>query len=165
MIATYDEAVEQIAQSVFATMLGIDLMRVELSAHSDSDMLLAVVHIAGNWTGSVVLALSPELAKQSAMAMLSVASDEVNVADQHDVASELVNMVGGNLEEPAPRSVVSFAADHCLRAGIRPAGPRRRVARRPGPGQRNRIAASPSLRQALRPPRSELIEPAPPSRQ
>jgi chemotaxis protein CheX len=102
MLTSYDNVIEQIAQSVFATMLNIDLARVDEPPPPDHDLLLATVHIAGQWTGSVVLALSQEVARESAAAMLQVSSKVVTDADQQDVASELVNMIGGNLKSMLP---------------------------------------------------------------
>lgn len=104
MSTTYDNLVEQIAQAVFSTMLGIDLVRVDEPAPPDQELLLATVHIAGQWTGSVVLGLTPAAAICCAAAMLQMAEADVNEADERDVASELANMIGGNLKSvlPAP---------------------------------------------------------------
>jgi chemotaxis protein CheX len=94
--------IEQIVQSIFATMLNIDLARVDEPAPPDHDPLVATVHIAGQWTGSVVLALSQPAALESAAAMLHIADTDVTAADLQDVASELVNMIGGNLKSLLP---------------------------------------------------------------
>lgn len=102
MVATYDEVIEQIAQSVFATMLEIELVRVDSAALPESDLLMAAVHIAGQWTGSVVLALSEPVARRAASAMLQMPLDEVADADMKDVATELANMIGGNLKTLLP---------------------------------------------------------------
>jgi len=102
MVATYESAIEQIAQSVFSTMLNVELIRVEQPAPSDHDLLLATVHIVGAWTGSIVLALSPEAAIEAAAAMLQVGAGDVAAADREDVAAELVNMIGGNLKGVLP---------------------------------------------------------------
>ena len=103
MLAQLDEAIEQIVQSVFATMANIELQRAE-STTLDGDTLLATVHIAGSWTGTVVLGLSRELAGATAAGMLMMPEAEVSDADRRDTASELANMVGGNLKSvlPAP---------------------------------------------------------------
>jgi chemotaxis protein CheX len=102
MVATYDSVIEQIAQSVFSTMLNIDLARVDEPVPADHDWLLATVHIAGEWTGSVMLALPELVAIEAAAAMLQVNVTDVTAADQEDVASELVNMIGGNLKSMLP---------------------------------------------------------------
>lgn len=102
MVATYDQVIEEIANSVFATMLSLELARIDLTAPPDHDMLLATVHIAGEWTGSVVLALSPEMARVSASAMLAMPEAEVASSDEQEVASEIANMIGGNLKSLLP---------------------------------------------------------------
>jgi chemotaxis protein CheX len=102
MDTAYDNVIEQIAQSVFATMLNLDLVRVDGETPSDQESLLAAVHIAGEWTGTVVLALSPAIASESAGAMLQMPAADVTDADREEVASELVNMVGGNLKSLLP---------------------------------------------------------------
>lgn len=103
MLAQLDEAIEQIVQSVFATMANIELQRAE-PAPVGGNSLLATVHIAGSWTGTVVLSLTQELAGATAAGMLMMSEAEVTDADRRDTASELANMVGGNLKSvlPAP---------------------------------------------------------------
>jgi chemotaxis protein CheX len=102
MVAVYDEVIEQIAQSVFATMLEIELVRTDSAALPETDLLLAAVHIAGEWTGSVVLALSEPVARHAASRMLQMPIDDVVDADLKDTASELANMIGGNLKSLLP---------------------------------------------------------------
>lgn len=102
MVATYDHVIEEIAGSVFATMLNLELSRIDVATPPDHDMLLATVHIAGEWTGSVVLALSPEMARVSAGAMLMIPESDVTSADEQEVASEIANMIGGNLKSLLP---------------------------------------------------------------
>lgn len=102
METAYDNVIEQIAQSVFVTMLNLELVRSGEPAPTDQESLLATVHIAGQWTGSVVLALSPTIACESAAAMLQMSAADVTDADREEVASELANMVGGNLKSLLP---------------------------------------------------------------
>ncbi len=105
----YTDELEQIAQTVFATMFEIDLCRLDSSAAEDDNALQATVEIAGAWSGSVVLALSPELIRAAASKMLSCDPSELTAEDQQEVASEIANMIGGNLKSilPAP-SVLSI---------------------------------------------------------
>ena len=99
-------------------MLNIDLFRVDEPAPPDHDLLLATVHIAGEWTGSVVLALSQPVAIESAAAMLHIDCRGRHATDQHDVASELVNMIGGNLKSLLPGPSLLVVADDRVRAAI-----------------------------------------------
>ena len=104
MTTTYDNLIEQIVQSVFSTMLNLDLFRAETSNAPDHESLFATIHIAGAWTGSVVLSLSPEVALQATSAMLGLPESEVTETERQEVAVELANMIGGNLKSllPAP---------------------------------------------------------------
>jgi chemotaxis protein CheX len=102
MTTTYDCEIEQIVQSIFSTMLEMDLRRTDDVPPSDDDWLLAAVQIAGEWTGSVMLQLSAAVARESAAAMLQMPSSEVSDGDRRDVAAELVNMIGGNLKSLLP---------------------------------------------------------------
>lgn len=102
MDTAYDTMIEQIAQTIFSTMLEIDAFRVDQLAPPDHDLLLATVHIAGQWTGSVVLGLSPTVSRRAAAVMLRMPEPEVTHADEREVASELVNMIGGNLKSVLP---------------------------------------------------------------
>lgn len=65
---------------------------------------VSLTHIAGAWTGSVVLSLSPEVALHATAAMLGISESEVTETDRQEVAVELANMIGGNLKSllPAP---------------------------------------------------------------
>ena len=102
MDTTHDVLIEQIVQSIYATMLNIEVVRVEEPAALAPDSLLATVQITGQWMGCVVLAMSPEVARASAAAMLNIAEQDALDHDQKDVAAELVNMTGGNLKSLLP---------------------------------------------------------------
>ena len=102
MDTTHDVLIEQIVQSIYATMLNIEVARVEEPAALAPDSLLATVQITGQWMGCVVLAMTPEVARASAAAMLNIAEQDALDHDQKDVAAELVNMTGGNLKSLLP---------------------------------------------------------------
>lgn len=102
MTNTYDCVIEQIVQSIFSTMLDMEVVRAEGAASPDDNSLLAAIQIAGAWTGSVVLHLSDELATESTATMLQMLRSDVTDLDRRDVAAELVNMIGGNLKSLLP---------------------------------------------------------------
>jgi chemotaxis protein CheX len=99
---SYENFIAEITQSIYATMLNIQLTRADGPETEGDNSLLATVQIAGEWTGSVVLALSPDIATASAAAMLQLSSQSVTNADREDVAAELANMIGGNLKSLLP---------------------------------------------------------------
>jgi chemotaxis protein CheX len=102
METSYENVIEEIVQNIFSTMLNVELVRDTTPPPSDDEHLLAAVQIAGEWTGSAVLSLSPELASNTAETMLGLPAGTANEDDVRDVVSELVNMVGGNLKSLLP---------------------------------------------------------------
>ncbi|HEX6961965.1 MAG TPA: chemotaxis protein CheX [Lacipirellula sp.] len=102
MHATYNCQIEEITQSIFATMLGLDAARAADEPTDAFERLFATIHISGASACSVVLGLSDGAARESAAAMLQAPAAEVTEADCRDVAAELVNMIGGNLKSVLP---------------------------------------------------------------
>lgn len=102
MTTAIDGMISQIVQTIFATMLNMEMVEAGDAAPSDNDSLLAAVQIAGEWTGSVILSLPPEVARAASAAMLQMPLDEVTDEDRRDIAAELANMVGGNLKSVLP---------------------------------------------------------------
>jgi chemotaxis protein CheX len=107
METTYDSHIEQIVQSVFSTMIGVELAREENPVPQTHHCLIATIQITGAWVGSVVLGMSAEVARATAAAMLQMSPEDVTDDDDRDVAGELVNMIGGNLKcvLPSPSSL------------------------------------------------------------
>jgi len=107
MLTTYDCQIEEIVQSIFSTMLNIDVARVDEEFPPTHDSLVTSIQITGEWVGGVMLGLSPAVARSAASAMFQVSSQDLTDADMQDVAAELVNMIGGNLKSllPGPSSL------------------------------------------------------------
>jgi chemotaxis protein CheX len=102
MEISYDEALEQIAQSVLATMLEIESFRGDDSTAAEAGEIGSHVAIRGAYDGDVFLHFAPELARASAAAMFKLPPDQVTAEDMRDVATELANMIGGNLKSVLP---------------------------------------------------------------
>jgi chemotaxis protein CheX len=102
MQMTFECVIEQIVQDIYSTMLGQYLARVSDVPPVDGDSLLATIQISGQWMGSVVLSLSSDVARASAVVMLKMAEQDITSIDMEDVAAELVNMIGGNLKSMLP---------------------------------------------------------------
>jgi chemotaxis protein CheX len=118
----YADELEQIVQTVFTTMFEMELVRQVAVVASESAPLQATVHIAGAWTGSVVLAISSELIRTATSRMLNCDATEITTEDQQEVASEIANMIGGNLKSilPAPSilSIPMIEPNHNLDSAI-----------------------------------------------
>lgn len=102
MDIAYDEALEQIAQSVLATMLDIDSFRDLHDFVDDPEAVTAQISIRGGFDCEVLLRLAPDLARASAAAMFKLSPDDVVAEDVRDVSTELANMIGGNLKSLLP---------------------------------------------------------------
>ncbi len=88
----------QIVESVFATMLSLEVSRGEMPWFSSADRVTAAVHLAGEWNGAVLLECSHGQACRFASRFLSM--DSLDTVDDvvRDVLGELANMIGGNLK-------------------------------------------------------------------
>ena len=102
MIVAYDEVLEQIAQSVFSTMLGAELSRADTAQREFRPTITASVHIAGAWTGCVAISLSQEQRPAVAAQLLAISMEEATADDEVECAAEVTNMIGGNLKSVLP---------------------------------------------------------------
>lgn len=102
METTYDSQIEQIVQSIFTSMLGMEAFRGSDNPADCRETVLGTIHIAGPKSVSVVLGLTSEVARATAANMLQMNSSDVTSDDIRDVAAELTNMIGGNLKSLLP---------------------------------------------------------------
>ena len=102
MDTTYDSHIEQIVQSIFATMLGMEAVRIDEGTPTFPEELLGTIQIAGAKSMSVVLGVSEGVARAATAAMLQLPTQDVTNDDQRDVVAELTNMIGGNLKSLLP---------------------------------------------------------------
>jgi chemotaxis protein CheX len=97
------EDVVAITQNVFETMLQTQIDQTcESYPQNDSSGVVGCIHIAGEWSGAVLVRASNELAKFAASRMLMVCQEEVVVEDLQDTLAELTNMIGGNIKSIVP---------------------------------------------------------------
>jgi len=90
--------VAQIVESVFGTMLGLEVSECGMPWFPSGDRLTSAVHLAGDWNGAVLLECDRRQACRFASRFLSM--DPPDAVDDvvRDVLGELVNMIGGNLK-------------------------------------------------------------------
>jgi chemotaxis protein CheX len=88
----------QIVQSVFATMMGLDVFPSDVPFHSHCDRLTSFVHLTGGWNGAVMLDCNSKQARQFAGRILSMDPPDSVDDDVRDVLGELANMIGGNMK-------------------------------------------------------------------
>src|SRR5579862_6934401 len=88
----------QIVESVFETMVGLEVNEAAAPWFPGRDRLTASVHMAGEWNGAVLIECNRGQACRFAGRYLSI--DTLDSVDDVvcDVLGELANMVGGNLK-------------------------------------------------------------------
>jgi chemotaxis protein CheX len=94
-------AVTESTNAVFSTMLGLQIQagayREETAGTSGFDGVIALVGIAGSWSGSGRISCSSRFACSLASALLATPCDAVN-EDVLDAVAEVANMIIGNVK-------------------------------------------------------------------
>jgi len=88
----------QIVDSVFQTMLNLEVEGGRTPWFPDGDRLTAAVHLAGDWNGAVLVECDRGQARRFAGRYLSLDPPDTVNDVVRDVLGELANMVGGNLK-------------------------------------------------------------------
>jgi CheY-specific phosphatase CheX len=90
--------IRQIVQSVFDTMLSLEIRPLDTPWFPDGDRLSSAVQLAGHWNGVVILECDRNQACHLAGRFLSMDAPSAVNDDVRDVFGELANMVGGNMK-------------------------------------------------------------------
>jgi chemotaxis protein CheX len=88
----------QIVQSVFATMMDLEVSACDATWSSTGDRITSLVSLMGDWNGAVLIECNPQQACYFAGRILAMDTPEVVDDDVRDVMGELANMVGGNMK-------------------------------------------------------------------
>jgi len=88
----------EIVQSVFMTMMGLDVSPSDEPWNHNGDRLTSFVHLTGDWNGAVLFECNSRQACQFAGHILAMDPPEIVDDDVRDVLGELANMIGGNLK-------------------------------------------------------------------
>lgn len=88
----------QIVESVFRTMMSLQVDVCEKPWFASGDRLTSAIHLSGDWNGAVLLECDQRQACRFAGRFLSM--DPPKMVDDvvRDVLGELANMIGGNLK-------------------------------------------------------------------
>jgi chemotaxis protein CheX len=92
------ESVSQIVESIFATMMDLNVVQTEMPWHSAGDRVTASVFLDGEWNGAVSFECNHDQACLFAGQLLSTDPPEVMDDSVRDVLGELANMIGGNVK-------------------------------------------------------------------
>jgi chemotaxis protein CheX len=96
------DAVQQTVETVWATLLGLEVKRRPTPSDDAEQGWSGSVRISGAWEGEVRVHCSPELAHRAAAILFAVERAAANVAQAEDALRELANVTGGNLMEVLP---------------------------------------------------------------
>jgi chemotaxis protein CheX len=88
----------QIVESVFGTMLKLDVAQCGDPWFPSEDRLTSTIHLAGDWSGAVLLECSEQQACRIAGRFLDMDPPDAVDDDVRDVLGEMANMIGGNLK-------------------------------------------------------------------
>lgn len=94
------EDLAQIAESVFSTMLGLELRGASHPAATPgvSEAMTAAVRLAGGWDGAILLRCREAQARQFAARFLDMPPPDTVDEEVRDVLGELANMIAGNVK-------------------------------------------------------------------
>ena len=96
------DAVQQTVETVWATLLGLEVKRRATPSGDAEQGWFGSVRITGAWDGEVRVQCSPELAHRAAAILFAIDRAAANVAQAEDALRELANVTGGNLMEVLP---------------------------------------------------------------
>ena len=99
------EMLVQIVESVFMTMMSLEVSLSDASYKPAGDSLTSFVHLTGEWNGAVLLDCNPRQACIFAGLILSMDPPGMVDDDVRDVLGELANMIGGNMKCCMPAGV------------------------------------------------------------
>ena len=97
--------VAQIVESVFRTMLNLEVYPSDVNSVAGLNSLTSVVHFAGEWQGAILLQCGLPEAVAFANCLLPGEENSGRDEDVRDALGELTNMVGGNLKSVLPPGV------------------------------------------------------------
>jgi len=96
------DAVQQTVETVWATLLGLEVKRRPTPSGDPERGWSGAVRISGAWDGEVRVQCSPELAHRAAAILFAIDRAAANVGQAEDALRELANVTGGNLMEVLP---------------------------------------------------------------
>lgn len=97
--------VAQVVESIFTTMMEIDVCATDAPWRPNRDRLTSSVYLEGEWNGAVSLVCDRHQAREFAGKFLSMEPPEAIDNDVRDVLGELANMIGGNIKSMMEKNV------------------------------------------------------------
>lgn len=98
-----ENQVLNITQDIWNETLALHVDAATDVAMPDVDnRLTGVIHIAGQWTGSVILEISKTFARRTASIIFACPENAPTAADMQDAVAEITNMLGGQIKSLLP---------------------------------------------------------------
>ena len=94
-----------LAESVFLSMLNLEVQPGEAELLPDSEIITAAVYYAGAWKGAVLLQCDQRQAREFTERLMKIPRPEDFDDDVRDAVGELVNIIGGNLKPILPHGI------------------------------------------------------------
>jgi chemotaxis protein CheX len=118
----YRDDLTRVVQSVFETMIDLEVAVSAAPWTHSPDTVTAAVHFAGDWRGAALVECNARQACQFAARLMGIPLPTAIDDDVRDAMGELANMVAGNVKSVLPRgvglsmpSVVVEGSDYTLR--------------------------------------------------
>jgi chemotaxis protein CheX len=103
--STYYDAITQIAQDVFQTMLNYPVDWSEEEGGPIPDAVTAAVFLAGSWQGAVMMECPQTQAFVFTGRLMKISEPADMNDDVRDALGEIVNVIGGNMKSILPAGV------------------------------------------------------------
>lgn len=103
-LAPYASDIYQFTESVFLSMLGLDVRPCDTPLPS-TEMITGAIYYAGPWKGATMLQCEPREAFEFTARLMSVPPPGSFDDDVRDAMGEITNIIGGNMKPLLPRGV------------------------------------------------------------
>jgi chemotaxis protein CheX len=104
-LEVYRDDLASIVESVFRTMMDLEVAASEAAWRHAPDTVTAAVQFVGVWQGAALIECSAQQACQFAARFMGIELPSTLDDDVRDVMGELANMVAGNLKSLLPHGV------------------------------------------------------------
>ena len=94
-----------LAESVFFSMLNLEVQSGDAALLPDSEIITAAVYYAGAWKGAVLLQCDQQQAREFTARLMKMPQPLEFDDDVRDAVGELVNILGGNLKPILPHGI------------------------------------------------------------
>ena len=99
------EAIAKIIDSIFSTMMDVEVSVVDSPRATTGERVISSVHLDGAWNGAVSMQCNRRQACEFAGKVLCMDAPEEMDNDVRDAVGEIANMIGGNMKAAMGKDV------------------------------------------------------------